>query len=113
MIDTFGTLFTLRMIFRVLCGIRLGETRAVNHSSRVLQQDLSGSVVSPRSAACGRAKGTALHTFYVISSLHALESYYIYIYKRIDCEYYDGCDHTSTNAPDPIRTPQLSVLGRE
>ncbi|GAB4846118.1 hypothetical protein Ancab_025116 [Ancistrocladus abbreviatus] len=24
-----------------------------------------------------------------------------------------GCDHTSTNAPDPIRTPQLSVLGRE
>ncbi|KEH38046.1 hypothetical protein MTR_2g059810 [Medicago truncatula] len=22
------------------------------------------------------------------------------------------CDHTSTNAPDPIRTPQLSVLGR-
>ena len=26
---------------------------------------------------------------------------------------HDGCDHTSTNAPDPIRTPQLSVLGRE
>ncbi|GLU17424.1 hypothetical protein SLE2022_337910 [Rubroshorea leprosula] len=25
----------------------------------------------------------------------------------------DGCDYTSTNAPDPIRTPQLSVLGRE
>ena len=25
----------------------------------------------------------------------------------------DGCYHTSTNAPDPIRTPQLSVLGRE
>ncbi|KAH0725098.1 hypothetical protein KY284_000963 [Solanum tuberosum] len=25
----------------------------------------------------------------------------------------DGCDHTSTNAPDPIRTPKLSVLGRE
>ena len=25
----------------------------------------------------------------------------------------DGCDHTSTNAPDTIRTPQLSVLGRE
>ncbi|KAK8705002.1 hypothetical protein V6N13_048616 [Hibiscus sabdariffa] len=24
----------------------------------------------------------------------------------------DGCDHTSTNAPDPIRTPQLSVLGK-
>ena len=26
---------------------------------------------------------------------------------------HDGCDHTSTNASDPIRTPQLSVLGRE
>ena len=26
---------------------------------------------------------------------------------------HDGCDHTSTNAPDPIKTPQLSVLGRE
>ena len=25
----------------------------------------------------------------------------------------DGYDHTSTNASDPIRTPQLSVLGRE
>ena len=25
----------------------------------------------------------------------------------------NGCDHTSTNAPDPIRTPQLSVFGRE
>ena len=25
----------------------------------------------------------------------------------------DGCDHTSTNAPDPIITPQLSVLRRE
>ena len=25
---------------------------------------------------------------------------------------HDGCDHTSTNASDPIRTPQLSVLGR-
>ena len=23
------------------------------------------------------------------------------------------CDHTSTKAPDPIRTPKLSVLGRE
>ena len=26
---------------------------------------------------------------------------------------HDGCDHTSTNARDPIRTPQVSVLGRE
>ena len=25
----------------------------------------------------------------------------------------DGCDHTRTNAPDPIRTSQLSVLWRE
>ena len=25
----------------------------------------------------------------------------------------DGCDHTTTNAPDPIITPQLSVLVRE
>ena len=24
-----------------------------------------------------------------------------------------GCDQTSTSALDPIRTPQLSVLGRE
>jgi hypothetical protein len=23
------------------------------------------------------------------------------------------CDHTSTSAPDSIRTPQLSVFGRE
>ncbi|MED6154351.1 hypothetical protein PIB30_111591 [Stylosanthes scabra] len=27
--------------------------------------------------------------------------------------YIGRCDHTSTNAPDPIRTPQLSVLGRD
>ena len=33
--------------------------------------------------------------------------------KRIKSGTYFGCDHTSTNAPDPIRTPQLSVLGRE
>ena len=26
---------------------------------------------------------------------------------------HDGCDHTRTNASDPIRTPQLSVIGRE
>ena len=32
---------------------------------------------------------------------------------RINAGKYFGCDHTSTNAPDPIRTPQLSVLGRE
>ena len=26
---------------------------------------------------------------------------------------HDGCDRTNTNATDPIRTPQLSVLGRK
>ncbi|QHN86201.1 uncharacterized protein DS421_16g544020 [Arachis hypogaea] len=29
----------------------------------------------------------------------------------IVCIYFNRCDHTSTNAPDPIRTSQLSVLG--
>ena len=36
--------------------------------------------------------------------------------KRIDTialDVVNGCDHTSTNATDPIKTPQLSVLGRE
>ncbi|KAF1885742.1 hypothetical protein Lal_00008524 [Lupinus albus] len=32
---------------------------------------------------------------------------------EFDRAYTCRCDHTSTNAPDPIRTPQLSVLGRE
>ena len=32
-------------------------------------------------------------------------------YDYIACS--NTCDHSSTNAPDPIRTPQLSVLGRE
>ena len=32
-------------------------------------------------------------------------------YDYIACS--NTCDHTSTNAPDPIRTPQLSVLVRE
>ncbi|MED6215420.1 hypothetical protein PIB30_113482, partial [Stylosanthes scabra] len=31
----------------------------------------------------------------------------------IVCAYIGRCDHTSNNASDPIRTPQLSVLGRE
>ena len=34
-------------------------------------------------------------------------------FKRTATQEHDGCDRTSTNAPDPIRTPQLSVLGRE
>ena len=31
-------------------------------------------------------------------------------FKRTATQEHDGCNHTSTNAPDPIRTPQLSVL---
>ncbi|CDP19449.1 unnamed protein product [Coffea canephora] len=34
-------------------------------------------------------------------------------FKRIKRKEHGGCDHTSTNAPDPIRTPKLSVLGRQ
>ena len=34
-------------------------------------------------------------------------------FKGTATQEHDGSDHTSTNAPDPIRTPQLSVLGRE
>jgi hypothetical protein len=34
-------------------------------------------------------------------------------HKRKEDAGYDGCDHTSTKAPDPMRTPKLSVLGRE
>ena len=35
------------------------------------------------------------------------------VFKGTATQEHDGCDHTSTNAPDPIRTPQLNVLGRE
>lgn len=35
--------------------------------------------------------------------------YWMKLLQIEDC----GCDDTSTNAPDPIRTPQLGVLGRE
>ena len=34
-------------------------------------------------------------------------------FKGTATQKHDGCDHASTNAPDPIRTPQLSVLGLE
>ena len=34
-------------------------------------------------------------------------------FKVTATQEHGGCDHTSTNAPDPIRTPQLSLLGRE
>ena len=36
-----------------------------------------------------------------------------YGFKGTATQQHDGCDHTSTNALDPIRTPKLSVLGRE
>ena len=32
-------------------------------------------------------------------------------FKRTATQEHDGSDHTSTNAPYLIRTPQLSVLG--
>ena len=34
-------------------------------------------------------------------------------FKGTATQEHEGCDHTSTNATDPIRTPLLSVLGRE
>ena len=34
-------------------------------------------------------------------------------FKGTATQEHDGFDHTSTNAPDPIRTLQLNVLGRE
>ena len=34
-------------------------------------------------------------------------------FKGTSTQEHDGCDLTSTNAPDPIRTPQVRVLGRE
>ena len=33
-------------------------------------------------------------------------------FKGTATQKHDRCDHTSNNAPDPIRTPQLSMLGR-
>ena len=34
-------------------------------------------------------------------------------FKGTATQEHDGCDHTCTNAPDLIRTPQLSVPGGE
>ena len=34
-------------------------------------------------------------------------------FKGTATQEHDGCDNNFTNAPDPIRTPQVSVLGRE
>ena len=36
-----------------------------------------------------------------------------YVYKSMESARYVECDHTSTKAPDPIRTPKLSVRWRE
>ena len=36
-----------------------------------------------------------------------------YGFKRTATQEHDGWDQTSTNAPNPIRTPHLSVLGLE
>ena len=35
-----------------------------------------------------------------------------YWFKGTATHEHDECDHTSTNAPDPSRTPKVSVLGR-
>ena len=35
------------------------------------------------------------------------------VFKGTTTQEQEGCDHTSTNAPDPIRTSQLSVLRRQ
>ncbi|KAL4554138.1 hypothetical protein LXL04_039741 [Taraxacum kok-saghyz] len=48
-----------------------------------------------------------------ILSTRWTDDYGLVRHKRNKHGLYFGCDHTSTNAPDPIRTPQLSVLGRE
>ena len=34
-------------------------------------------------------------------------------FKGTTTQEHDGCHNTSTNAPDPVSTPQLSMLGRE
>ena len=34
-------------------------------------------------------------------------------FKGTTTQEHDGCDHTSTIASNPIRTPLLTVLGRE
>ena len=34
-------------------------------------------------------------------------------FKRTATQEHYRCDQIGSNAPDPIRTPQLSVLGRE
>ena len=49
--------------------------------------------------------GVGTHDKWIIKSLKK---------NRYDCIAFNNrCDHTSTNAPDPIRTPQLSMLRRE
>ena len=44
---------------------------------------------------------------------HLIAAIRNYGFKRTATQEHDGCDQTSSNASDTIRTPQLSVLGRE
>ncbi|KAF1885763.1 hypothetical protein Lal_00008501 [Lupinus albus] len=48
-----------------------------------------------------------------VTSWEVLVLHLFFPREEFDRAYTCRCDHTSTNAPDPIRTPQLSVLGRE
>ncbi|RDY05538.1 hypothetical protein CR513_10614, partial [Mucuna pruriens] len=49
-----------------------------------------------------------------VTSWEVLVLHLFFRYRAIvDRATLDRCDHTSTNAPDPIRTPQLSMLLRD
>ena len=64
--------------------------------------------------ACIKALIKKIEYFYIAGGTHGK-----WIIKSLNKNRYDyiacsnRCDHTNTNAPDPIRTPQLRVLGRE
>ena len=64
--------------------------------------------------ACIRALINKIGYSYTVGGTHGkwvIKSLKKNRYNCIACS--NGCDHTCTNAKDPIRTPQLSVLGRE
>ena len=64
--------------------------------------------------ACIKALIKKIGYSYIAGGTHAkwiIKSSKKNIYDCVPCS--NGCDHTSTNAPDPIRTPQLRVLVRE
>ena len=61
---------------------------------------------------CTVTKGGRLHTQFFSSLKQLMEGSKI-VHKDLSEHELNGCDHTSTNAPDPIRTPKLSVFGRE